>query len=369
MSIFSNNQILSYRLSSQRLAPRLSAQASSAGEVVKAAAGLQAQDLNAGILSVQPRSSGLTAAEVERARTQDRSFVWTWCMRGTLHLVDAEDLGWLAPLIGPVIIAGLRGRYRQLGLDEEIISKALRVIQEALSGQASLTRAEIARLWKARSLPSEGQAIPHLLQRAALEGVVCMGENRGAKPTYVLLREWTKPRPALPREDALAELARRYLQAYAPASPKDLAAWSGLGVTEAQQAFGLIEAELVQLKWEGDPVWMLAASQAEMDPPAEPGPVVRLLPRFDTYLLGYANRDQVVALQNAKRINAGGGILNPAILVDGRVLGTWKHQRRRGGIDIQVQPFETLPSNLMPLIEQEAQDIGRFLGTEARLLI
>jgi DNA glycosylase AlkZ-like len=98
-------------------------------------------------------------------------------------------------------------------------------------------------------------------------------------------------------------------------------------------------------------------------------PQVRLLPRFDTYLLGYASRELAVDPAYARRIHPGGGILNAALLVDGQARGTWKVQRRRGGLEVQVEPFEPLAPALLPGMEAEAADVGRFLGVEAVLSV
>ena len=103
-------------------------------DAVRAAFGLQAQMPAAAALSVRARTTGLVAADIERARVEGRSVVRTWCMRGTLHLVAAEDLRWLLALVGPRTIAGRARRYAELGLDEATCMRGLDVIREALAG-------------------------------------------------------------------------------------------------------------------------------------------------------------------------------------------------------------------------------------------
>ena len=106
------------RLRAQRLHPEAAREATNVAHLVRDLCGLQAQDLSAATLAVRPRSSGLTASDVERARLEERTIVRTWCMRGTLHLVAADDLGWLLPLLGPVFVRKSQRRYDQLGLNE-----------------------------------------------------------------------------------------------------------------------------------------------------------------------------------------------------------------------------------------------------------
>jgi hypothetical protein len=342
-------------------------------QVLAAVCGVQAQDLPAGLLSMRARSTGLSAAGIEHARQGERTIAWTWCLRGTLHLVSVEDANWLVPLLGPAFIAGDRRRFQQLGWDEQKATSGLRLVSEALQRDGALTRAEIVNLLKENNLPSEGQAPVHLLYRAALEGLLCAGPNRGKEPTYVLWESWLGELQPRTPEEALSELARRYLQAYAPAGPEDLASWSGLKLGEARQAWQLIAEQLVQVQAAGEPAWLLKSQLPWLEDGLMQGgkkaEQVRLLPRFDTYLLGYASRDLAVDSAYTRRIHPGGGILNAALLVDGQARGTWKIQRRRGRLEVQVEPFEPLDQELLPLIEAEASDVGRFLGMDAGLIV
>jgi hypothetical protein len=182
-----------------------------------------------------------------------------------------------------------------------------------LADQGPLTRAELVEQLAARTgIRLEGQAAPHLLARAALEGVICLGPDRGAKPTYVLLADWigAGPKaPSLSKDAACAELARRYLAAYGPAEPDDFVAWSGLPVTDARAGWKSIVHELTDVEVAGRPAWMLKEHLEWLDEFPVQAPIVRLLPAFDTYLLGYQNRNLVVSPQYARRINAGGGMI------------------------------------------------------------
>jgi hypothetical protein len=265
------------------------------------------------------------------------------------------------------LIAGGQRRMAELGWDEARTKAGLGLLLTALSDQPGLTRQEIAAQLRTARLPYEGQATVHLLYRAAVEGLLCAGPEREKKPTYVRWENWTGPLAPRARPEALARLARRYLAAYAPAGPKDLAAWSGLPVGEARQAWDLIADKLVEIHPGGDTFWMLKDQLPWLDEIDQAEPVVRLLPRFDTYLLGYASRDLAVDLAYAKRIHPGGGILHPALLSDGRVLGTWKTVRRRTALEVAVEPFQELPGAIFPGLEAEVADLGRFLEVEAAL--
>jgi hypothetical protein len=317
--------------------------------------------------------------------------VWTWAMRGTLHLVAAQDAGWLIGLLGPIFAAKGRPRRLALGLDDALCEQALAVLRDVLAAGGPQTRAALAaRL----PIDRDGQAPAHLVAYAALRGVICRGSPvpGGREPTYVLLEDWLGGAPApVEEDDALARLARRYLAGHGPATARDLAAWSGIGLRRARRGFELIASELRQegeggglLLSEGGGGELREAGEAgatvrsagtgdelhvdtdgrSLPAAAEPpstrpsaGPQVALLGHFDPYLLGYASRDLVLDPRHAKRIQAGGGFIAPAVLLDGRVVGTWRRDR-----DEWLEPFEPLSDGVLAALERERGDAVRFLA-------
>jgi len=365
----SDNQTRFLRLRAQRLvAPSVN----NVARVVKELCGIQAQDANAAALAVRVRSAGLVAADVEQARVRERSIIRTWGQRGTLHLLATEDFGWLLSLLGPVFVTGDQRRRAELGLDEDTCIKGLAALRDVLASQGPLTRAELVEQLAARTgIRLEGQAAPHLLFRAALEGMVCLGPDRGTKPTYVLIDDWIDSTnvTSLSHDAACAELARRYLTAYGPAEPDDLAAWSGLPMSDVRAAWKSIAHHLIDVEVAGRHAWMLKEHLDWLDEFPTQAPIVRLLPGFDTYLLGYRSRNLVVSPQYARHINAGGGMVSPTLIVDGQALGTWKLQRQKSRLDVVLMPFEELAAEIQPGLEAEVQDIVRFLGMPAGLQV
>lgn len=310
--------------------------------------GIQAQDLALARPAFRPRCPrGVVAADVDAA-LRAGALVWTWAMRGTLHLVRADDAAWLVGLLGPIFAARGRPRRLALGLDDAFCERALTVIGEELRARGPQTRAALA---TRAGIDATGQAPAHLLAFAALRGVVrrvpsVAGER---SPTFALL---SAPGAVLDEDTALARLARRYLAGYGPAVAEDLAAWSGIGRLRARRAFALIAGELREARGGG-----LMLKTASVRVPARATPHVRLLGHFDPYLVGYASRDPVLDSRFAKRIQAGGGFIAPAILVDGRVAGTW----RRDAQD-WLAPFEPLPAAVLAAAARERADVERFLA-------
>jgi hypothetical protein len=184
-----DDRLRQLRLRAQRLTGR---RPRDVAELVRAVAGLQAQDLPASRLAVRPRSTGVDEAAVRRACDQDRSVVRTWAMRGTLHMVAAEDAGWLVALLGPGFAAGNRRRRLQLGLDDRLCERALETLPAVLAG-GPLSRADLVRALAAKGVevPPQGQAPAHLVGYAAMRGLICRGPDLdGDNPSYVLLEEW-----------------------------------------------------------------------------------------------------------------------------------------------------------------------------------
>jgi hypothetical protein len=328
---------------------------------------VQAQDAAAAPLAVRARSANLVSADIQRAREQDRSVVRTWGMRYTLHLLATEDIGWLLPLLGPVFVRASQRRRATLGLDENTCVRAIRLLRDFLASQGPATRAQIVEEIAKHGIRLEGQAAPHLIGRAALEALVCLGPDHDGKPTYVLLDDWVDRGKPLPREAALAELARRYLAAYGPAGLEDLAAWSGLPMVDVRTGIQGIASELLVVKVAGRPTWLPEARATWLHEPPPHDPVVRLLPSFDNYLLGYRSRDLVVPPEHAKRVHPGGGVIRPTLLVNGFVVGTWRSKRRRGGLSIEVEAFDTIVAEVQAGLQEEVADLGRFLGVQAVL--
>src|SRR5438105_11239160 len=365
-----DNHVRLLRQHAQRLIPQQPDAFTGVAQVIKDLCGLQAQDASAAALAVRVRSTGLLNNDVERARVQERSIVRTWGQRASLHLLATEDLAWLLPLLGPLFIAGNRRRYAELGLDEDTLTRGVRALGAILANQGPLTRDELVEQLAHHGIQLAGQARPYLLRHAALEGIICLGPDRGAEPTYVLLDDWIDRGHrghALSQEAAHVELARRYLKAYGPATAEDQAAWSGMPISKIRAAWQHIADQLIEVEIAARPAWMLKTYAAWLDEAPAHAPIVRLLPGFDIYLLGYQDRDLAVPPRYAKRVNAGGGILHPTLLVDGRAVGTWKSKQKKEHLDVIVEPFDHLAPQVHAGLEAEVTDLARFLGVQATL--
>jgi hypothetical protein len=353
-------QVRSLRLRSQHL---IGEPASDPTELVRDLFAIQAQDAPAARLALRARGTDFTAADIEQARNKDRTLVRTWVMRGTLHLLCRDDLAWLLPYLAPRLIRQNKRRRTQLGLNETICAKAIPVIRDLLTDEGLQTRAQIAAHLKPLGIPVEGQAVVHLLYLAACEGILCYGPDQDSKETISLLKLDFADESA----DVLSRLAMHYLHAFAPATREDFAHWAGITLGEARTGFEQVSDELIEVRCEDRSLWMLKEQESWLD--QGNALTVKLLPAFDNTLLGYESRAWILPPDHVERIFPGGGILHRALLIDGKIAGTWGTGKTRHETMINVEPFAPILSEVRDALEAETQDIGRFLGIETALSV
>jgi hypothetical protein len=305
-------------------------------DVARRLCGVQAQDAAAARLAIRARTEGLTAADVDA----EPGVVRTWGWRGTLHLLAREDVPWVLSLVADRENRAVAARWRALELDDQLYARARAAIVERLAGGPA-TRAELREVLAAAGVDASGQRLPHLVRRAAFEGLL----QHPLDGTFAALEPAGEPPP---REQALGELARRHAAGYGPATPDDVAAFSGLprgqilqsskpdsGAREAAPESGAARLQDLTPGW------------------------VRLLGAFDPFLLGYRGYGHVVSDAHVRKVWPGGGWIYPVVLVDGVAAGTW----RIDGSRVVVEAFEGAEVPELAL-EAEVQDVGRFLGRE-----
>ncbi|GLI28888.1 hypothetical protein ARHIZOSPH14_31300 [Agromyces rhizosphaerae] len=348
--------LVAARASAQALAEPLG----SPREVVERLCCLQSQDLPAAKWALGARAGGCLEADVDRA-LDDGSVVRTWTMRGTLHLVCAEDVRWLLGLTAERMRRASARRREQLGLTARDTALAADASVAALSGGRSLDRAGLLAAWNRAGIDTTGQRGYHLISLLAIDGLLVQGPVDGRAQGFVLLDEWAPAQRELDGDEALAELVRRYLRGHAPATERDLAWWAGLPV-------GMVRRGIAAA---GDTVEHLAEDRldlAETPPTAPAGLPTLLLPAFDEYYLGYAERDAIAAPDTFTRIVPGGnGVFRPVIVASGRVAGTWRARRTRGRAVVELDAFRALSGRERAGLEASARLWGRFTGIDAEL--
>ena len=353
------------RLVEQRLQAQLltGPAASSVVQVVDRLLAVQAQDARGFRLAIRSRTEGLSAADVERALTVERSVVVSWLNRGTLHLVRAEDFGWLHALTTPQLATGVRRRLEQEGVPPDAAERGITAIVEAVATDGPLSRTALRPRIAAAGVRTEGQALVHVLYAATLRGLLVRGPVVDGEHAFALARDWLGPlgEPwAGDRDEALTWLARRYLAGHGPAGERDLARWSGVGLREVRRGLAALGSAVRPV---GDGLVDL------VDRPAGPRPAAglpptrvrtahepRLLGAFDPLLLGWVDRTPV--LDGHVELVTDNGAFHPFALVDGHAVGRWSMP---GGV-VTLSPFQPLPADVAERLAADGEDVRRFLG-------
>ncbi|HSX28261.1 MAG TPA: winged helix DNA-binding domain-containing protein [Candidatus Saccharimonadales bacterium] len=327
------------------------------GELVAHMGAMQAQDFLGAKWAVGLRVPGSTDRDIIQA-LNDRSIVRTWPMRGTLHFVASQDVRWMLALLTPRIIARAKGRHEQLDLDSRALAKGHELLAAMLQGGKQLTRQEIMSTLEAAGFATANQRGYHLLWHAAQTALICLGAPRGTQQTFTLLDEWVPQQKELQRDEALAELTRRYFTSHGPATLQDFVWWSGLLVSEARAGLEAAKTHLVSEDINGKTYW-LPRHIPKITPRSSS---VHLLPPFDEYLLGYTDRSAVLQAAHATHINPGAnGMFKPIIVVDGQVIGTWKRTITKRGVTVAFSPFSPVAAAISLALEAAAERYATFL--------
>lgn len=261
-------------------------------------------------------------------------------------------------------MANSRRRLAQEGLPIDRHEQALTSLRSLLANNGPMTTDEIARGLQTRRINVEGQARLHLVWLAAAGGTICRIPSTQGKVAYVLARDWIGASTGLGREDALKELATRYLRSHGPATPQDMSKWTGMSLSEVNRAWSLIAHRIDEVAVGPARLWMLKSKRA--DPPEHE---VRLIPAFDELLLGWIDRSPILEVRNEKAIYPGGGMFRPAVIVDGRAAGVWSKKRLADGWAVVVRPFARIDAQTRAKLAAESDDIGRWLGTKSELIL
>ena len=366
--------VMAWRVARQGLAER--AAAADWMDVVRRICGLHAQVQASAELTLWARVDGLDPGAVKQALWADRGLVRTWAMRGTLHLLPADELSLWVGAQGVLKPRFETASWRKaFGMNSAEAVAVLDAIRDALDGDP-LTRDELAdavgaALGDARLGEAVRGSFGTMPKLAAFRGDVVFAPPQGQKVRFTRPDRWLDAdwKPAAPAREAMAAVIRRHLTAYGPASRETFARW--IGMPSAAQAGKLIAAlgdEVAPVSVEGWEGWMLRADVAAAAA-AAPSGVVSLLPAFDQYVVAAPREETpVLAAEHKDRVYRRQGWLSPVLLVDGRIAGVWRHERKAGGLGVTLEPFAAVEEFVRAGAEREAQRLAAYFGDELELV-
>ena len=373
-----SRQVGAFRLSRHHLHRR--SPASALTTVVADMGGAQAQVLSAAQLSIWTRVKTSSIQQLDAAIWKERTLVRAWGMRRTMFLFPSEELA-----------VYVRGTYRRSAYNLSWAQKQVssrhaldRLLDDAMEILSQpRTRNDIARMlnsqgYRVKSRAGGGwgnkRAVPwvevggtflpvgFLLHLIGARDAICSGPNVGNESTFVRADRWVPDWKDVPVEEAESELLIKYLTAFGPATLTDFALWAGMYIRDAKEIWALQSGNMTQVEVDGRAAWILSSDLLELEEAEIEEPGVRLLPFFDSFLLGHKSHRNIVDERNHKRVYRAQGWISPVVLIDGRAQGVWSHLQHKHDLEVRVTPFIKLRSRVSSQIREQAHDLGRFLG-------
>jgi len=334
----------------------------SVGAVVDHLCCVQSQDYLGAKWSVGQRITNGTDAAVDRA-LNDGTILRTHILRPTWHFVTPADIGWILALTGPHVLRANKGMERKLGLDAKLLIRCENLVGKALEGGAHQTRDELGEVLRQHGIEAAGHRLAYIVMAFEQTGFICSGVMSGKKQTHALMSERAPKTRKLARDEAVAELLRRFLVGHSPTTLRHFCWWSQLTQKEAKPALAEVrkefEVEVIDgVEWFGRP---------------RKGRVVTngrawFIPEYDEALVGSPDMG-VARLGSDRRIGKATTAYDRPVFVDGKVVGTWKRTFEGKGASLDVELLGRAGGEVRKALQQEAERYGRFLELPVDLRI
>jgi hypothetical protein len=354
-------QVHAFRLERHHLLAR--APKEDLARVVGDIGGVQAQVMSAAELQAGVRVE-CRVEDVRDALWKHKTLVKTWLMRGTLHIVPSKDLPLFTAALSAYGMRNTNAWLRWMQITEPELTDLIDAIGGALDGQA-LTREElIAKVGKGRSERVQAalkSGWGGVLKPVARQGLLCFGPSRGQSVTFVRPEKWLGAWREIDPDAALTELARRYLQAYGPATKNDFTRWWGTWPGVGNTAWAGLAGDVELVSIDGQRAHMLALD-VERIKKQPGGGSVQLLPPFDPYVMGHSSRNHIVEAANESKVSRVAGWISAVVLVDGRVAATWTHETAKDTLRVTIAPFKRLSSKTAAQVRARAESLAETLG-------
>ena len=326
-------------------------------EVVGWLGAVQAQDYAAAKWAVGLRMKDGSDAALDRALA-DGTIIRTHVMRPTWHFVTPTDIRWMLALTAPRVKGVLAYNFHRLGLDASVFKRSNSALIKALEGGKQLTRPDLVAILGQRGIKTDNLGFLHILLNAELDAIICSGGRRGRQFTYALLDERIPPVKKMDRDQALAELTRRYFTSHGPATVQDYAWWSGLTIADAKSGIELLKPKILNEVVDGQTYWYAASL-----PPVKDNPhTAWLLPAFDEYMVGYTDRTVIIDPQHSKKLDGfASALLNNSLVIDGRIVGTWKRTIKKDAVAIELKLLASLNKTQSRALDAAIERYASFL--------
>ncbi len=349
-------------------------------EASRAIIGAQSQQLPPALLALSARSTGHpTAAKLKAQLLVQRRLVRTWGQRGTLHLYDPATDWPMVVAARPQWHDGSRGGPLP---SKATLDKALAVMEASAE---PLARSDIISLAppsyvralgeraRAAGMDARRLAAARLFWCLALRGDACVADKVGPEQTYATRSAWF-PKVKWPRAPdafrAATDLARRYLAVYGAATATDVAHFFGARVKAARDWLEALGDDLVGVCC-GDRKGLVVLADDIADLTAKPPAArtawpLRLLPLWDSMLMGHADKTWTVPDEADRKIVwRKGAFVAAVVIARGRVVATWSQSKRRRRLGVEVEPLSLWNvKNHTAQLRREAEAVAAHLELE-----
>jgi len=328
-------------------------------DAVRHLVAVQSQDYPGGAWGLAQRVNGWTESDIGRAFDAGE-VIRTHVLRPTWHFVAPEDLRWLLALTGPRLKRADAHRRRALEIDDKVQLAGTRAIERTIAKDGPRTRSELREALAATGIENDPARFTHLVMHAELDAIVCSGPRRGNTQTYALVADRVPSAPERTRDDALTELAARYVEGHGPAQDVDFAWWSGLTLGDARRGLGLAGPRLQRETIGARTFWF-----ASVGAPAGPrAPSVHLLPNYDELLVAFRDRSDGVDVKLPVPSSVPGEILNHVIVRDGRVVGRWYRPTAGSPKLVRLEPRVDLRRGDRERLREAVDAYAAYLGRD-----
>jgi hypothetical protein len=350
-----------YRLHNQLLS---NPQPGEPGQIVQRLGAVQSQDYAGAKWALGLRLKATTDAEVDQA-FNDGKILRTHVLRPTWHFVAPEDIRWMLALTGSRVHAANAFMYRQLELDRATIRKSYKVFEKALQRDRHLTRTELGSALERAGIAAAGPRLAYIVMSGELDGILCSGPRRAKQFTYSLLAERVSQQRKLERDEALAELTRRYFAARGPATLSDFTWWSGLTMADARHGIQMVKSHFVEEVVDGTVYWF----DPSVRPVREKSPSVHLLPNYDEYFIGFKDRSAIARRIPALSLDTTREYLPVHIIIlDGQIVGGWRRDIKKSAVTVELKLLTRLTKDDHEAIGHAADRYGKFLRVSTKVV-
>jgi hypothetical protein len=352
-----DREIALWRLHTQRL---VGVPCDRPADVVRHLLGVQAENYSQATWAIAARCAPTTSTEIDQLYSSG-AILRTHVLRTTWHFVDPVDIAWLCALTGPRLRMRHATQQRQLGIDDQVLSGAVQTVVSSLEADGALTRNQLRSRLDATGAPTAGAALTLITATAEAEGLVCSGPLVDGEHTHDLISRRAPRARRLDRDEALAELAWRYVTGHGPITEADLSYWATLTLADARAGLAAAGDRLASFDHDGRRFWYEAGTEPDTRGPDS----AHVLQILDEIYRGY--QDSRWVLDADELLGRGREPSTGMALINGQIAGTMTRSVSPDALAVLIAPYRNLTAHEEQLLRNVARRCGRFLDRKATL--